>query len=250
MMCLFSGARDDAEDDTVKETHGAEALYSAVKSLMHAIRTENEEAQWNAAHRMIQIAKPWTIRWWSELRLANGKPLVWIPKQKAHLIDLGRTEDTQTTLQTLVERYTLRGASGAWRAHRWRLACSSLVLGDTEDLNDVCGLWYNKWPLVSWVNSLIFQLVRETFLPMLVTYPAEYSEPDQDDESREALHPDQDRNDNALPGAPPPSAKYISVRVEWLPQSGRVLSEPSEIPRWRITPHPASIPRVTLHIAL
>jgi len=36
-MWLFSGAPEDPEDDTVMEKHGAEALYSAVKSLMHAI---------------------------------------------------------------------------------------------------------------------------------------------------------------------------------------------------------------------
>jgi len=48
----------------------------------------------------------------------------------------------------------------------------------------------------------------------------------------------------------PSSAKNISVRVEWLRQSGHVPSEPSETPRWRITPRPASIPCVTLHITL
>jgi len=46
------------------------------------------------------------------------------------------------------------------------------------------------------------------------------------------------------------SAKNISVRAEWLRQSGRSPSEPSETPRWRITPRPASMPRVALHIAL
>jgi len=46
------------------------------------------------------------------------------------------------------------------------------------------------------------------------------------------------------------SAKYISVWADWLRQSGRAPSEPSETPRWRITPHPASIPRVELHIPL
>jgi len=57
-MWLFSGAPEDREDETVKEKHGADALCSTVKSLMHAIRTEDEEAQRDAAHRMIQIAKP------------------------------------------------------------------------------------------------------------------------------------------------------------------------------------------------
>jgi len=46
------------------------------------------------------------------------------------------------------------------------------------------------------------------------------------------------------------SAKDISVRAEWLRQSGRAPSEPSETPRWQITSRPASIPRVALHIAL
>jgi len=38
---LFSGTPEDAEDETVMEMHGANALYSAVKSLMHAIRTQD-----------------------------------------------------------------------------------------------------------------------------------------------------------------------------------------------------------------
>jgi len=49
---------------------------------------------------------------------------------------------------------------------------------------------------------------------------------------------------------PTASANNISVKVEWLGQSGRTLSEPSETPWWRITPRPASIPSVALHIAL
>jgi len=67
----FSGAPDDPEDDTVMEMHGAEALCSAVKSLRHAIRTKNEEAQLDAAQQMIQIVKPWTINKWSESEQAN-----------------------------------------------------------------------------------------------------------------------------------------------------------------------------------
>jgi hypothetical protein len=49
---------------------------------------------------------------------------------------------------------------------------------------------------------------------------------------------------------PEPSAKHISVRTEWLGQSGRAPSEPSETPGWQITPCPASIPCIALHIAL
>jgi hypothetical protein len=40
------------------------------------------------------------------------------------------------------------------------------------------------------------------------------------------------------------SAKDISVRAEWLRQSGRALSEPSETLQWRITPPRVSIPHV------
>jgi hypothetical protein len=40
-MWLFSGVPENPEDGTVMEKHGANALYSAVKSLMHAIRTED-----------------------------------------------------------------------------------------------------------------------------------------------------------------------------------------------------------------
>jgi len=203
-MWLFSGAPDNPEDDTVMEKHGAEALYSTGKNLMHAIWTENEEAQQDAAHWMIQIAKSWTIRRWSESKLAKGIPLVWMPKEKAHLIDLEWTENKQANLKTLVERYTSRGASGARRVHRWWLACFSLVLVDTEDRNDVSGLWYDAWPLDTWEESLISRWLRETFLPILMKDPAEYPEPDQDDESREKLLPKQDTNENALPGAPSP----------------------------------------------
>ena len=52
-MWLFSGVPGYPEDDTVMEKHGTEALYSAVKSLMHVMRTEDEDAQQDAAHRII-----------------------------------------------------------------------------------------------------------------------------------------------------------------------------------------------------
>jgi hypothetical protein len=102
-MWLLSGAPDDPEDDTVMEKHGDEALYSAVKSLMHTIWTENKDAQQDATHRKIPIAKPWTIRRLSELKLANGKPLIQIPRENAHLIDLEWNEDKYVILTTHVE---------------------------------------------------------------------------------------------------------------------------------------------------
>ena len=137
MMRLFSVAPEDPENETLMEKHGAEALYSAVKSLILAIWTEDQNAQQDAAHQMIQIAKPWTKKRWSESKLPNGKPLVRISKENAHLVDLEWTEEEQAKLMTLVERYTSQGASGVWRVHRWRLASCSLVLGDTDDWNDI-----------------------------------------------------------------------------------------------------------------
>jgi hypothetical protein len=67
---------------------------------------------------MIQIAKPWTMRRWSESKLTNGKPLVQIPKENAHLVDLEWTEQEQAELKTLVHRYTSQSTSGVWMVHR------------------------------------------------------------------------------------------------------------------------------------
>jgi hypothetical protein len=65
---------------------------------MHAIQTEDKEAQQDAAHRMMQIAKPWTNRRWSELKLPKGKPVLQILKENSHLVDFGWTEDAQAEL--------------------------------------------------------------------------------------------------------------------------------------------------------
>jgi len=92
---------------------------------------------------------------WSESKLAIGKPLVRISNKDAHLVDSEWSEEEQAKLKMLVERYTSQGASGAWRAHRWQQACVSLVLGDTEDRNDVPRPWYNEWPLDTWLDSPI-----------------------------------------------------------------------------------------------
>jgi hypothetical protein len=118
MMWLLSGAPEHPEDETVMEMHCADALYSAVKSLMHAIWTEHAEAQQDASHPMFQIVKPWTIWRWSQSSLTNGKPLVRIHKENAHRVDLEWTEDEKAQQKTHKERYTSRRALGAWRVHR------------------------------------------------------------------------------------------------------------------------------------
>jgi hypothetical protein len=116
-----------------------------------------------------------------------------------------------------VERYTSRGSSGAWTVHQWRVASFLLVLGDTKDHNNVSGQWYDEWALDTWVDSPISRWLSETILPMLVKEPAEYPEPDGDDPLREALLPGQKRNENALPGSPPPQKAVL-----FCPLSGQV----------------------------
>jgi hypothetical protein len=100
---------------------------------MQAIWTEDHHGQQDVAHQIIQIAKPQMMRWLSESKVVKGKPLVRITHENTHLVNPEWTEDMQAQLKTIVDRYTSQAASGAWREHRWRLACFSVVLGDTED---------------------------------------------------------------------------------------------------------------------
>ena len=146
----------------------------------------------------------WTIRRWSESKLAIGKPHVHLRKENAHHVDLEWTEEEEAKLKTIVERYTARGASGAWRVHRWRLACFSSVLGDTKDRNDVSGHWYNEWPLDTRVHSPIFRWPRDTFLPMLFKEPAEYPKPDENNARNELPLHEPESIHSSLPSAPPP----------------------------------------------
>jgi len=156
MRWLCSGALEDSQHDSVKEKHGIETLYSAAKSLMHVIRTPENEAQQDMTHWMIKILKHWSIVRWSGSTLKTGKPLLWIPKQNAHLVDRQWTEEEQATLKTVADSYTSQGPSGACRVHKWWQAYFSVALGDTEDQNDVSGQWYDKWPLDTCVDSPIF----------------------------------------------------------------------------------------------
>jgi len=62
-------------------------------SLLHTIQTEDEDAQMESANQMIYIANPCMIRRWSKSKLLDGKLLIQMPKDNAHLIDLEFTED-------------------------------------------------------------------------------------------------------------------------------------------------------------
>ena len=87
-MWLVSGTHDDPEDDKLMDKDSADALYSAVKSMMYAIRTEVHDAQLEAAHRMIHNAKPRMFRRPSESKLGNDEALVRILKDNPHHVDL------------------------------------------------------------------------------------------------------------------------------------------------------------------
>jgi hypothetical protein len=65
--------------------------------------------------------------------------------ENGHQIYLEWINYEEAKLKTVVERYTLQGASGAWRVDKWRLVWFSSVLGDTEDHNDVSGQRYHEW---------------------------------------------------------------------------------------------------------
>jgi hypothetical protein len=121
-MWQVPGAPDNSDDDTVIGMHCTDTMYSAAKSLIDAIRTEDEVAQQDAVLRMIQIAMCWTISRWLESEQANGKPLVWKPNDIAHHPIFRWTEVEQANLKTLVEKYTSWGASDIWRMNRWPLA--------------------------------------------------------------------------------------------------------------------------------
>jgi hypothetical protein len=99
---LFSGAPIRPEDKILMELHGAEAFQVAVRSLTQGIRSDDDEAQKAAAEQIIRIAKPWTIRRWSESKLADGEPLVKMPKVNQHIVNLTWTTAEQQTLQQLV----------------------------------------------------------------------------------------------------------------------------------------------------
>jgi hypothetical protein len=101
-LWVLSDATEDQEGKSVTEIHSADALNSAVLSVMDAMRTEDQDAQQDAAHRMRQIAKPWTIRSWSQPKITNGKPLGRKASQIPHIVDHEWIQDAQAKLKTLV----------------------------------------------------------------------------------------------------------------------------------------------------
>lgn len=76
MMWQVSGAPADLEDVMLKDKQVAQALHSEVQCLIHAMQTEDNEAQQNAASLMIEVTAGWMIRRWSESNVVKGNPLV------------------------------------------------------------------------------------------------------------------------------------------------------------------------------
>jgi hypothetical protein len=71
MMWLLSGVLEDPDNNTVMELQVPKSFESSVKRFIHAIQTEVEETKLNAAHPMIWIATPFTIKRRFESKVAN-----------------------------------------------------------------------------------------------------------------------------------------------------------------------------------
>jgi hypothetical protein len=138
---------DNPEDAAGMENHGADALYSAVKSVMSATRSEYENTQQDSAHRTMEIANSWRVRRLSQLKQANRSPLVWIQKYKTHPDDPWWIGDAQATQKTPAKRYASHSASAPWGVYQWGLVYFLVVLRDTEDCKEVYVQGYNELPL-------------------------------------------------------------------------------------------------------
>jgi len=66
-------------------------------------------------HLLKQTGMRLVIRRCSECKRGIGKPLIVIQAENSHLIELEWSEKELAKLKTVVERYTLWGASGVWR---------------------------------------------------------------------------------------------------------------------------------------
>jgi hypothetical protein len=173
---------DAPENERAVEEHGPEALMSAITALQTAVtKGGSSEAQQEAASVMTEVAHPWTIRRWTESRLASGAPLVYIPSEDFHPVALEWSQEEQKQLNdvaTRLKRQKHEGEHGiAWRIHRWQLACFSLPLEQEGD-RFADGSWKEEWDASSFVEGPIFRWLRESFLPELISGSATVPEMD------------------------------------------------------------------------
>lgn len=78
----------------------------------------------------------------------------------AYFLDSEFNEEALAKLKSIVQGYTLQGHSGAWRVHGWWLARLSLAMGNAMDCNVISRQWHNIWQLDTYVDPLIFCLLR------------------------------------------------------------------------------------------
>lgn len=74
-----------------------------------------------------------------------------------------------------------------------------VVMGDTEDRDNVPGQLCDEWPLDTSVDSHILLFLSEIVLPVLVNEPAQYPKLHQEDASRDAQLAKQERKKTHSP---------------------------------------------------
>ena len=85
--------------------HGPIALAKAVTNVqcveLKALPSDEQQA---AAQAMIEVVRAWTIRRWTESKLASGAPLVAIPTKIVHQVTLEWTPEEQEHLASVAKR--------------------------------------------------------------------------------------------------------------------------------------------------
>jgi len=87
-MQQIAGASADPDDDTEIDMQVAEAQYSEVQTLVHAMQTADNKVQLKAASWLIEITTGWIITWWSDSNVLNGNLLVMLLLETIQVVDL------------------------------------------------------------------------------------------------------------------------------------------------------------------
>ena len=184
----------DVQDAEAVESHGPQAMVTAVRDLELAVRRGDLlEDQKAAAVQMITVARPWTIRRWAESKLASGAPLANIPQGTMHQVPLQWSEEEQDQLQAVILRLQTTALSNshgvAWKVHRWQLACFSFALEHDGDRH-ANGDWREQWGhLGDFAEGPIFRWLRAEFMPHLIQARASIPCLTPHDEQRESELP-------------------------------------------------------------